>query len=200
MITNIDFLFLQDCFITAAITIPSVISDSQASVFNATLIFYWSCLILPMMAIFLFIFIGQLTVELFCQMKNEVEHIAGYGSISEGMEKLLGRWKRNYLLLTELTSHLNTCFGFVLLQSLVFAYVHAINCAFYLFLTIKLGSSFVAAMYVLQIAKSLIYFSFLCWIPSKIKREVQRDTKNKNGAKLTNNLFLIAYVYMATIN
>lgn len=149
------------------------ISTSQTLGF----IMYSGGSLFPMITILVYLIMSVLAIELYRQMRIEVQDTVSNLSISttKEMKFYLKRWKERYVLLSQLIDWINQCFGFILLQSILYFYISVINGTFYLTLSISSQNQhyIVSTFYIVQIIKQMGYLVIISFTPSKIKKEVR---------------------------
>lgn len=128
-----------------------------------------------MNTVFIYLIVGLLAIELFRQMRIEVEDIAviSHQLVDRAEFDPLNKWKLRYVLLTQLIDRINQCFGFVLLQSITYFYISIVNSAFYVFISLTYGNYISTGSYLYNIVKHMLYLLAIALVPHKIKSEVR---------------------------
>lgn len=129
-------------------------------------------------AILVYFIISALAVEFFRQMRVEVEDVVSNSSRIT-VEKLnfhLRRWKQRYVFMSQLIDWISQCFGFILLQSIVYFYICIVNGTFYLILSFSSRNHLdIGINFVIQISKQFGYLMIISYLPSEVKKEVSVD-------------------------
>ena len=131
----------------------------------------------PFSATFTYLIVCTLAVEMFHQLKMEIETTvvdnSGCLTINHQMEFSVTKWRSRYIQLTQLIDSINQCFGLILLQTTVYLFFVLINGSFFVSVLMK---SQIPTFRILNHCYGMCFFIFIllavAYLPCKLRSEV----------------------------